>query len=237
MWPVTAPPPASVDTRVQRSHQAGQAALRPTTSRASRSEVTRPGASSCAPPRGIAQSPPRPPMLSPSPGLVGRQHSREKRPLPVATAGAPDKGQLGTQADLGGWGKRPGSATCLAPRGTPRRLSPEPPGFQHNHPQTGLTATLFCGGQASAPLTCTASTPSPGWVLSAFPGPRSPTELWKVAGLVQAMASARHTHPLPPRGRLPSLPPAPLVSGSPHPSLFGPVHFSHLPHLEARAGP
>lgn len=33
----------------------------------------------------------------------------------------------------GGWGKGPGSATCLAPTGTPHKLSPEPPGFPNSH--------------------------------------------------------------------------------------------------------
>lgn len=116
---------------------------------------------------------PHPPMLSPSLGLVGRQHSREKRPLPVATAGPLDKGQLGAQTDLGRLGKGPGSATCLAPQGTFQRLGPEPPGFQHHPNQTGLTAPLFYGGQASAPLTCTALLP-PHLGPVGFPGPTEP---------------------------------------------------------------
>lgn len=97
---VACDPCASAASCVRCSHQAGQAALRPTPPQGQQVRGHAPRSSPCAPPRGITQSPPRPPMLSPSPGLVRRQHSRKKRPLPVATAGAPDKGQLGTQADL-----------------------------------------------------------------------------------------------------------------------------------------
>lgn len=73
----------------------------------------------CPPPLRCCSILPRhhSPMLSP--GLVGRQHSTEKQPLPVAIAGAPDKGWPRALADVGRLGSGQLQPPTSPPEGYP----------------------------------------------------------------------------------------------------------------------